>query len=1490
MLFWGCLCGSRTPNEKLCPHARTPDVTSRNPLRLGTPTALGGGDIELCDYDGSTSSLFHTVGIDCRGAGAPDAATTLGDALSPQLIVTIFRLLEPADLLQFRAVCRAFNDVFLSFEVQQSLAVSSSRTALEPALGHDTLAGVIRGREAIVRRRELMWNQWARNYIRTRHSNTVAVGVLHRMKLEGKGLRVQLQWARESCRRAVEEWLGHQADCRRAQYNIRRNWFNVANFSCKVGCGVPPIILPDGTLCINDPPDTVILYVRRDRYMLPCLTRHNTTHPLSRSRETLQDVWSVLHKIRFSFPVSHTSYDPYMDVLNVTTVKGEGTTWRVHSGVVENLERRLEVGVEHEAPPPLRNPRMIDSSNGSYPCRVELLTHYSVAANVLSTFGVNSRDALGLQDCEWKEEEILAISNVQSSGHRDVTRSDSSDDGSHGWNRGHIFVVQHERDVTDSVMSMRGESDAQFTGKDMLELIKLQRGMASRCYNEDGGGENHDNTPVTFVDAQNDAPAPSGNVFQRNAGEATSVFVPGLERLLKTTATTTAATTVVDMRDAAAVEATAAQRVVERQVFGVFNERSTLVCASATTREVAVYVQSMYSCVTLGVCYARDVHRVRILTAPVFRLCDSTPFGNTDEGEVLVACATPKSVFICRQVLFRSFRQAERCVWDDDEDEEEGSENDGTRRNGSRASGGRQRHCTRYFLKGYYYHSPTVELVSLMEIGSVSIAPLLVPRPWMPQHVQALALWERGNADSSPQHKQPPHFSSWWYPLRDGHPHLRQPFLLYTSKGLPYIAFQREYTAEEHKVLALEDRPLFYEVGVLDGVPMLDFHVKTATLSPAHAFFVLGLSNGAILLLSPSIADSERCRGFPTDTMPPDTRRHQSHQLAHPQRSVTLDEEREEEEEEDERSDSAGNVAPQPPPRGNPNRDGIGNEESSNNVDDDDVEEEDNDDPSVFYVQPGEQRETASRLCRATLRRANIVRMQNRDKGRRCLYDFTSTQLFGNGFKEDTYIRKLQQGVSSVYVLFEPIVPWQGMPFHSVWILPPVLQDSQVQDTAHWAMHLDEWKLTTLNFSYEVVVYDLTLRPGKNGKGFVFPPLISLSPYKHHPLSCTLIPSKEGTWLCARIRNFHRSVAKWRSNGSEIVWHNGLLLVSSTSDGNRYSIIDFDTVFRDPDAKGAHNSEPVAYSATQKEYRADMSSVTLPNIPSKGNVMNVPRHYPLLFRRHFVFLFGLVMCPLIFLCASVGITLMMIRLDGYIGMPHWIPLLICSPLPLGILFKDVMGYDQYFLNGCGLPFFAHLLTDVLLFVVFPSLFVLKHDAYDMFHPAWVLLSIPLVVSFALMSVPSLYLAARQHETWLFQVNRSALLDHLVHFLFMCFFVLISFYFDGPSEKNEAEPKLNLIIVFLPFFLVLAIAVCKVIKSFRKMRNVAYLAFLLCWLVFASIPSSLFIMQFNSYYASLSHFSRTYPPSVVQSCFAIPFLFLLGAIYLAFPAFMVCRRM
>ncbi|RNF19180.1 uncharacterized protein Tco025E_04359 [Trypanosoma conorhini] len=1379
----------------------------------------------------------------------PHSYTGLVQLLPAEILFGVMTFLDARSLFQCRAVCRSFNNALLSHGVQLPTS-SLTRAVLDTTVGTDTLTGVVRRREARLRQSERAWALWMTHYLTARLGQKVDRKAFNKLCFEGKAQTAQLRCAQRSARRATEEWLGHQSDCCRVQHNIRRNWFNVASLSCTGAVGVSPVILPDGTLCINDPVDTILLYARRDRDMLPCFTRHAKQVLPSRAVEARRDLWAAFDKVTFSSAVSLLHYDPCTEALIVGLEKSEVVLLRVSSAVVIGLERRLEVGLEHGKPHSRPGRRVLRSPTGNIQESVTVLAHHRTTEDTRGSFVPIDVDTVGLPDYEWSLAEMTAVTQKHGI---DVDLS-------------RVIVVRREEDAAASLISTRPCPGVCLTSEDMLEITALRHALAAGDHNfgnnAQGETAQRGNFPAAPAAVGADAGAESGmpgSVVVTSAVESADAHTSGRTTLSINTTWEGSSIMRMGTNDTADTK-----HVMEKCVFAVFNEQAALTSVVARTAEAGVFALGPNACTPLGVNYSGDVKKAYVLQAPVFRRRETPPIESMDEGEATIAYLMASGILICQKSIIRDVKEAVKCVWS-------GSSLANSRKDRNRGEKSRKactthlRRCAWYFLRGYSYSSPSREMTVLREISSPLLLAFVSPRPWPQQHVMALANWrhEDSKTGQQKQHqekKKPPNMRYWWSPFRDGHPYFRKPFMLYVAMYVPLLAFQRQEAGSSRQELPLEGQPRFQEVEIIEDMSQMGLGVFSVALSPTHAFFLLGMVNGAILLLSPS------CTGIRDEA--PQARSPAAEQLPsqpadEPTRAVSVGVTRRGV------SSARGNALPQ-------------GAENGDEDEDEGEEEEEEDGEDVAFTMPRLPRAPLNHLYRTTLPETveEIVRQRRRRQPH--LRSFTATQMFGDGFREDPFIQEVQRGTKSVLA---PMVgensPANKMPLHAVWILAPRENSHLFGGAAVRSMHLDEWKLTTLSMSFEIAVYDLTPETRSGQTGMLVVPLLTLSPYKRHPFAGLPRP-KEEFWFCAKLRQMILVGSKRGLIGSEMMWRNGLLLVSSQLGGKRCTIFDFSLAFRDPEKKG--EGAPVAYSTTRREYHRCTSGVTLLIPAGENGAVYFPRHYPLLLRWEFLFLIMAVVRSFTTFCASLATALLMLRIDEYIAIPYWSILLLYSPFALNFLLSDTLLYDPYSAKGCGVPFYSHVVSDVLVLVVFPVLFTVRHDAYDKFHPSWVFITLSLDVGLALKPVPSAYLAIYKED-----FCPRAVVEQLGKFvgnaLYIAFIVLLSLYFDGPLATDPRKPKFDLFIAFLPVFVLLLFTFFKTIFLYYQTRNRAYIFFLAISALVILLPMCMFIWEFSWYYA-VSNRGRMFRPSLTQTCFIIPCFFLLFSLYVAFSSVML----
>ncbi|EAN78584.1 uncharacterized protein TEOVI_000137700 [Trypanosoma equiperdum] len=1407
--------------------------------------------------------------------------------LPPQLLFTIMSYLLPEGMLKMRLVCRTFNDVFLTYSVQETFAVSLPRSFMEPTVGFQTLSGLIKEREAVLRNKERSWSKWLSAYVVMWLRKEANNDTISKATVEGQALWVQLQRSRVLCRLAMEEWLGHLSDCRRAQYNIRRNWFNPTNLGCTLRTGVPPVFLPDGTLCINDPPDVVKFYAKRDRGLPLCedALSHKT---VSRKNDSLKDMWAPFEELAFPAYVCLMYYDPYVDALHISLASGTCTLWRVNSIGIEAAAHRTASEADFESSSH-QLWRKTDLPCRSIPSRIEVVGNYTISSEFLACSVTMTRDGIKLEDYRWSEDEVMSKVRLFGEG----ANGDTS----------RIIVASCGRDVSASLLPRATAGDAHLTKEDVavLNILQNQLSNASNSVNRPRAGptrgeasanESHRPSATNSVDGinggHNDVESGNngGNIISIAGGPGNGAFellVDDIEHEGVGTAASEVTANhlegergdrITDFRPSS-ITINSTERIdIKRHVFGVFNEQARLMCTVAITHEVAVFILTQSGCRTLGVNYSGGIHAASVLSSPVFKRCESpTAEHPCEEGDALFLCASQHNVLICQQKLYRRLEEVEILVIHQNHREA------ATSRGALRPS--EQRYGTWYFLKGYSYHSPPMILRPLVEVSSLMLQAFVQPRPLLPEHLEWLS--KRSNegtckVDCQRQREEhlPPYKSSWWCPQRDGHPYFHKPFVMFISKFVGYLLAGCDCTSGGYQEVSTDDREHFHSVPLLDGIAVKRLHPSAVALSPSHAFFVLGMENGSILMVSPSCRKCDQAKdgqgGCTTDAQVNGA--HLIEQLD----TISIPEGGE--------GYLASREAPQLLVAGEDlHEEGADEGESSSSSEDE-------------AAHPRSQHPHTSHLYRTTII-SNRVRGSARQK--RNLRSFTPQQLFGCAFHEDPYISALQRCSSSILNSMERLEGEQRRhhptPIHAVWIHAPRDCYRFSRKSGIWSMHLDDWKLTVLNRLYELTVYDLSMQSfvGKdNVKGsVVFAPLLTLSPYLSHPFLG--VPMKdEEKWLCSKIRRRMRAETERTASGWEIVWHNGVLVVLGVSKGWRYSVFDFHARFSDPDVKNFSDPAPVAYSAKRDEYYESISGsqMLVPlDFGKKGtHKLALPRHFPLLRRDENMYLVRLSVraVTLVFLC--VALILVMLRIDGYITAPHWVAAAAYAPYALDVIANSFTDYDRYYIVRSDVPFYIRLFSDLLLYIVFPVVFTLRRDLYPRFNTPWIVLTIPLCVAIAMKSLPDIYINMHPGQRhWFAWVTTSRLLKALYEWLIISTIVLLALYFDGPSGRDPLAPKFHIALALTPVMLLILILKVKSAAAFVRTGNWRLYLTCLFPLLLLALQVMLFVGEFKDYYEYIGKPITTPKPSASQSLFILPFSVIVVAIYKGYTvASVLCR--
>ncbi|KAG8344515.1 hypothetical protein TRVL_04654 [Trypanosoma vivax] len=1399
--------------------------------------------------------------------------------LPHQIILTVMSYLDPSSLLRLRGLCRMYNEVFLMHAVQQTFALSCPRSPLEPVVGVYTITEVVHRRKTTLRFREQAWSSWLATYFMARLKKTKDERVMQRVMHDGQSQRVQLRWARDSCILAVDHLLAHLTDCRRAKFNIRRNWFNVTSVRCKMGRGVPPVFLPDGTLCVNDPPERIVFYAQQSLGARPgaaCRSHLNGTPQTYMNSPS--GVWTELERLSFSAPVTHMFYDPHVNALHTSLADGRCKLWRVRSFAVDESSQRLESGVEHEPPPPLRSWHKKRWMCTKVTTRVEAVGSYRLAGDTLEEFSASSCEGISLQDYEWTEAEMCSkVRSVNKCRSVDTSR---------------FIVVRHERDVSSSYLPRTASADMNLRKEDVLTLRYLQRLLSHPRRDAHGdpsyanwGDASHfdresnsslDISAISFnaINIEEPDHGASAGLSDRN-GSRNPLTRPhettepprsrrgrmgsNVTEILITSQGREKREGIAPILANGTNEYDFARNVdVKRYVFGVYNEQARLMCACTATQEALVYLLTTSSTKTLGIHHAGNTCDVYILSAPRFVRCEFSLSDEVyEEADAFIVCLSQRSILICQQKIFRRLEKID-AFYQHPVSKQCGAGGSNLSRTQRSANG------TWYFLKGYSYMSPSSVLRPVVEISVPLLQCFVRPRPMIAKYMELME-----NRGTDWQAEQQPHQSSSWYSQREGHPFFRRPFMLYLSKLTAFLVALFDYTEEERQQFALDDVHYFQGLSLFEGAPATALHPSAIALSPSHAFFVLGMENGSILLVSPYCRNETRKQMSQGGGAKAHGKKCTADQLPGSKIAFSCE----------------GAV-------------GKGREASRFVWDCSEDEDELIGDDSLGDI------DYPSSVCSPRSHGRSLPAPQNhfyrstelstaeqaQTQRQRSIRLFTAEKLFGSGFLEDDYIRTLQRGAASILGSMKSFDDEHdvmrsnsSMPLHAVWIHSPNDVCCFSRKASVWTMHLDDWKLTTLNKAYEISIYDMTLRPNTSktgGKaGFAFAPLMTLSAYKSHPFLG--IPHRiSEDFICRRVRELMRKETEKPATGKEIVWHNGILVVCGLSRGERLPIFDFSPKFRDSNTKDETNMAPAAYSTSKAEYREKQFSSAQMMLPisggKRGKRVSFPRHYQLLLRDELTFLFMAALWPVALLFASAGIFAYLLHLDRLVNCATWLPAAIYSPCALCVIARNIVLHDRYYCDRSGAPYVIRFARDVLLYVVTPISITMMHGVLDCCG-SWAVVTSPLCIAIAMTSLPEIcvILSQRRQSVSAFMAYMP-LGDILMQLLLILFIQLLAAFFDGPSAGDRTRPKFSLAIPFATGLPLLYIPIKNFWDKLQNERKLSALVAVLHVAVIVAV-STQFYTEFKEYYLRVSPKGGDTRVTLTRTLLALPALLLLDAV-------------
>jgi hypothetical protein len=460
-----------------------------------------------------------------------------------------------------------------------------------------------------------------------------------------------------------------------------------------------------------------------------------------------------------------------------------------------------------------------------------------------------------------------------------------------------------------------------------------------------------------------------------------------------------------------------------------------------------------------------------------------------------------------------------------------------------------------------------------------------------------------------------------------------------------------------------------------------------------------------------------------------------------------------------------------------------------------------------------------------------------------------------------------------------------------------VLTMSQSFGHAVVSVEIDGWKLSAIDTHATVLVFNI----------FTEVLMIHMTP----------IPSPNQINLCSAslITNMMDMDCSARPNNPRhIVWSNGTLLITPLPVTSHSVVADFTGVFHHVDYVGAVDAATEASKAAACGGEDDDEIDSL-EIPEPAVVMEPggkwadssswlqmnfrevkaysasalhlldPSLVALVLRRvqmqRFPALFHvLYICspPMVIFLICIFMAVLAARLDGHISIPFGaVFLLHFAQLPhyFGINFYS---YKPLMVHHSGPSFFVRLVADVCYLVVFPIVFIIRHDTSYLDRVSWLFLSSPL-----LLAIICAFIAARMEDR--FEQRHRVALDPplaakryrdtaVIQFLqtagIIAFVAMFSIYFDDPKGVSAtsavaslATSKLNIFVAFVPVWLFCLAYITQVhtLISYNPdpnrpllslvLYNVAVVGIHLAFIAVSFAPAYLFCLKYDNYYACSS---------------------------------------
>lgn len=936
------------------------------------------------------------------------------------------------------------------------------------------------------------------------------------------------QHQEEIFKRCATEWLAFLGDLRRHRYNICHGLFNSYSLRVKGSC----FLLPDDTLCVVDEASSALWFYSRQKGGISLFSYDDGCHnDKRREDQNLRAEW-YLEKVSYFDEMVSAFYDRYLNAIFVTT---KSQVFKLN--VVTPRMRRLDCRIQGK----------------------QVKIEYSIAKRKLKApIGIsNIVDSLALPSYSWGRMEVLhavqAVNDYCASAigpmeNESTDERDLIDD---------VFIVYDNEERTD-VLFPRSKT-CPFAYSNNIRGVHEAAQREIRASTTSGGASaatssvvqntsfhssestDADERLTTSPFASPPRPVPS------NPGGETRVT----NSFVFTTFPRTTLMACIGLGEAHLLVSQLGFTHAGSTEVGLSFDNVKFLSVPRFQKAIAQDIQVIPHCEDAVV----DFDHEPSLRSSQIKWIPETAQGDVEESNVLAVCCGAYTNAIMKFKVYRcTVSKAGRCV-------DSVFQID--------TGGNSVLHLKQKWTlsRGYWYFaSKNVE--PLMQFVSSSYCS---PRPWLPCH-QEMAGQQVAAGGGEQRSLSRGSSGVEWRPKYDGHPYFSKPFLLKVSLGvLSLVSFSGIAESRVGGVFESDDQRLvinFSERIHSRNAPntIIEEHMKryaqlmdnvsAVGISPTNAYFVVSTTSGRLLLLAPDV----KWRKLETRD-----------------------------------SSSDGSTATKKAnSEWNTGEKTVAAAGGHGDADDGTTERQNG------FIGFGGSRNYSffPRHYHSTPVTFSPTE-EEVPKSAETSMQVDVNSLFGTKYSEDAALAYIQNTYKSVVEQWEDQIPSEGNDVEervrtsSFLRLPVYSCFLKVQRHAEGTpvvkeIHLDEWKLTTLNKAMDILVYDMScLRPSQTSgaPAFKFPAIV--------PLFSVGLFSK----LFRRVssRSYDRMLLSlFEDTSPQLEWHNGILLVRAIASTVRNNyIVDFSPSFFIPsncDDQSKERASLPSYVKDGKSHPKAMSS------------------------------------------------------------------------------------------------------------------------------------------------------------------------------------------------------------------------------------------------------------------------------------------------------------